>query len=278
MPESNVFCRDCMEAMREFPDGFFDLAVVDPPYGIGVGHKTGSGFQFGHIPFSADGRKAKYAEARELATDAMQLDVTKPRLSPDQRRAKAEGRPVPSGGIGWASVTYPAFDDSAPPGPEYFRELRRVAERQIIWGGNFFDGLGRASCWIVWDKKRRGLDQADCELAWTNLPGQSRVFEFRWNGMLQGDMANKEKRIHPTQKPVALYRWIFQLFAKPGDKILDTHLGSGSSRIAAWDAGLDFWGYEILPVFYELQQQRFEAHSAQVNLFLDSDDKGDDKS
>lgn len=173
---------------------------------------------------------------------------------------------------------YPVFDDSSPPDADYFRELRRVAKRQIIWGGNFFDGLGRASCWIVWDKKRRGMDQADCELAWTNLPGQSRVFEFRWNGMLQGDMANKEKRIHPTQKPVALYRWIFQRFAKPGDKILDTHLGSGSSRIAAWDAGLDFWGYEILPVFYELQEKRFEAHSAQVNLFLDSDDKEDDKS
>lgn len=245
MPESNVFCRDCMEAMREFPDGFFDLAVVDPPYGIGVtGHHTNGKMVGGG-----------------------------PRLNPNQRAKIGNGQYV-----GWGSTEYPVFDDSSPPDADYFRELRRVAKQQIIWGGNFFDGLGRASCWIIWDKKRRGLDQADCELAWTNLPGQSRVFEFRWNGFLQGDMGNKEKRIHPTQKPVALYRWIFQRFAKPGDKILDTHLGSGSSRIAAWDAGLDFWGYEILPVFYELQQQRFEAHSAQVNLFLDSDDNGDDKS
>ena len=250
MPESNVFCRDCMEAMREFPDGFFDLAVVDPPYGIGV-----------------------VSTHTHTHTHTAQLGGGPPRAF----GGKKNGVPHVQGGA-WAANFFPVFDDSSPPDADYFRELRRVAKRQIIWGGNFFDGLGRASCWIVWDKKRRGMDQADCELAWTNLPGQSRVFEFRWNGMLQGDMANKEKRIHPTQKPVALYRWIFQRFAKPGDKILDTHLGSGSSRIAAWDAGLDFWGYEILPVFYELQEQRFEAHSAQMNLFLNSDDNGDDKS
>lgn len=122
----------------------------------------------------------------------------------------------------------------------------------------------------MWDKKRRGLYQADCEIAWTNLPGQSRVFEFRWNGMLQGDMKNKEDRIHPTQKPVALYAWIYQRYAKSGDRILDTHLGSGSSRIAAWDAGLDFVGCEIDPVYFELEEKRFAAHAAQGNLFLDA--------
>lgn len=121
---------------------------------------------------------------------------------------------------------------------------------------------------IVWDKKRRGMDQADCEIAWTDLPGQSRIFEFRWNGFMQGDMANKEERIHPTQKPVALYRWIFEKYAKPGFRILDTHLGSGSSRIAAWDAGLDFWGYEIDKVFFDEAQARFQKHAAQENLFL----------
>lgn len=120
---------------------------------------------------------------------------------------------------------------------------------------------------IVWDKKRRGMDQADCEIAWTNLKGQSRIFEWRWNGMLQEDMKHKEERIHATQKPVALYAWIFERFAKPGDKILDTHLGSGSSRIAAWDAGLDFWGYEIDPRYFELEEERFRQHTAQISFF-----------
>ena len=121
---------------------------------------------------------------------------------------------------------------------------------------------------IIWDKCRRGMDQADCEIAWTDFPGQSRIFEFRWNGMLQGDPANKETRIHPTQKPVALYKCIFSRYAKPGDKILDTHLGSGSSRIAAWDADLDFWGYEIDPVYFDAQEKRFQTHANQINLFL----------
>ena len=169
---------------------------------------------------------------------------------------------------GGKSKFYHPFDDSSPPDEDYFRELKRVSRNQIIWGGNFFlDFLGRASCMLIWDKKRRGLDQADCEIAWTSFPGNSRIFEFRWNGMLQQDMKNKETRIHPTQKPVKLYSWIFQNFAKPGDKILDTHLGSGSSRIAALDAGLDFVGYEIDPVFYNAQEERYAAYVSQLSLF-----------
>ena len=172
-----------------------------------------------------------------------------------------------SGGV---SKFYPVFDDSSPPDETYFRELQRVSRNQIIWGGNFFlDHLGRATCMIVWDKKRRGLTQADCELAWTNLPGQSRIFEWKWNGMLQQDMKNKEERIHATQKPVALYKWLYQQFAKPGFKVLDTHLGSGSSRIAAYDAGLDFWGYEISRTYFDLQEERFARHAAQLSLFVD---------
>lgn len=160
------------------------------------------------------------------------------------------------------------FDDSSPPDAEYFRELERVSKRRIIWGGNFFlDHLGAASCLIVWDKARRNMMQADCEIAWTDFPGQSRIFDFRWNGMLRGDMKHKEERIHATQKPVALYQWIFSRWAKPGDKILDTHLGSGSSRIAAWDAGLDFWGYELDETYYRLEEERFEAYTAQLSLF-----------
>lgn len=129
------------------------------------------------------------------------------------------------------------------------------------------DYLGAASCMIVWDKKRRGMDQADCEIAWTNVNGQSRIFDYLWNGMLQENMKKKEQRIHPTQKPVALYAWIYRNYAKPGMKILDTHLGSGSSRIAAWDAGLDFVGTEIDETYFNLQEERFKKHIAQGTIF-----------
>ena len=171
----------------------------------------------------------------------------------------------------YTSVFYPVFDDSSPPDAETFSELFRVSKKLIIWGGNFFlERLGPASCMIVWDKKRRGLDQADCEIAWTNLSGQSRIFEWRWNGMLQQDMKNKEKRIHATQKPVALYKYCYSLAGlKCGEKVLDPYLGSGSSRIAAYDAGLDFYGYEIDKTYFDLQEKRFAEHTAQLNLFLE---------
>ena len=112
-------------------------------------------------------------------------------------------------------------------------------------------------------------DFADCELAWLSPGlGVARVFRFVWNGMLQGDMKNKEERFHPTQKPVALYKWILSKYAKPGDKILDTHLGSGSSRIAAYDLGFDFVGYEIDKFYFDKQEERFAKHTAQTSLFV----------
>ena len=166
------------------------------------------------------------------------------------------------------SQFYHAFDDHAPPDKGYFDELKRISKHQVIWGGNFLnDFLGATSCYIIWDKKRRGMDQADCEIAWTNFKEQSRIFEFRWNGMLQGDMANKEQRFHPTQKPVALYSWILSRYAKPGDKILDTHVGSASSLIACHRAGLEYWGYEIDPVYYEKAKERLDMERAQVSIF-----------
>lgn len=144
-----------------------------------------------------------------------------------------------------------------------------MSKNQIIWGGNYFlDHLGATECMIFWDKCREGLQFADGEIAWTSFRQPTRRYTFKWNGMLQGDMKNKEDRFHPTQKPVALYRWIFAKFAKPGDKILDTHLGSGSSRIAAWDAGLDFVGYEIDETYFQLQEERFARHTAQMSLFV----------
>lgn len=160
--------------------------------------------------------------------------------------------------------------DQEKTGKEYFDELFRVSKNQVIWGGNYFvEEIGRNSqCWLVWDKKHPdGVQFADVELAWTSFDRASRIFHFLWNGMLQENMRDKETRVHPTQKPVALYHWIFKNFAEPGMKILDTHLGSGSSRIAAFEAGLDFCGYEIDPTYYELQEARFQNYAAQLSLF-----------
>lgn len=129
------------------------------------------------------------------------------------------------------------------------------------------ENLRDTPCMIVWDKGRRGLCFADCEIAWTSFKSPARIFTFKWNGMLQGNMKNKETRIHPTQKPVALYEWLFQNYAKVGDKILDTHMGSQSSRIAAHKAGLDYVGAEIDPTFFEEGNARFEREAAQESLF-----------
>lgn len=128
------------------------------------------------------------------------------------------------------------------------------------------DYLGRASCMIIWDKERRGLDQADCEIAWTDIPEQSRIFNWKWNGMLQQDMKNKEERLHPCQKPIALYQFLLDRYAKPGMKILDTHVGSASSLIACHRAGLEYWGFEIDPVYYQKAKERLEKEKAQVNI------------
>lgn len=159
-----------------------------------------------------------------------------------------------------------------------FQEIQRVSKYWIVWGCNYFDfhfPPGR----IVWDKVNQSSDFSDCEIAATNCHDSVRLFRFMWNGMMQGKSAaegqimqgNKklnEVRIHPTQKPVALYEWIYSRYAKPKDKILDTHLGSGSSRIAAYDAGLDFVGCEITPDYFKAQEERFKEHTAQENLFL----------
>ena len=226
-----------MEAMKHFPDKFFDLAVVDPPYGISVTarHKSPVLVGGGGRPFGGRTQGKRYR------------------------------------GVTFSTVEskfYHPFDDTRPPDKGYFRELERISKRRIIWGGNFFlDNLGPASCMIVWDKGRRGMDQADCEIAWTNLPGQNRLYEFKWNGMLQGDMKNKEQRFHPTQKPVALYAWLLGKYAKPGDKILDTHAGSASSLVACHRAGLDAWGFEIDPVYYSMANERLQREKAQVTIY-----------
>lgn len=217
---------DCMEYMRTLPDKAFDLAVVDPPYGIGVMSmnytKSGAVRTHGHCA-------AKRRDYRRQS----EWDIK--------------------------------------PEKEYFDELFRVSKRKIIWGGNYFsDMLPPSKSFIVWDKRctdEMRNDFSDCEFAWCDY-GVARMFRYVWKGMIQGNMKSKEERFHPTQKPVALYAWIFSRYAKPGQKILDTHLGSGSSRIAAYDAGLDFVGCEIDPDYFKAQEERYQDHIAQMSLFV----------
>ena len=227
---TRAYLGDCLEAMRSMPDNSFDLAVVDPIYG----DVTTGGYITGKS----------------------------------------------AGGVG----PHPQHDStmwSQPKtGKEYFEELFRVSKNQIIFGGNYFvKEIARDSqCWIVWDKcKPEGVKFADAELAWTSFNSRTRIFRFLWNGMCQGTPGNgtkmqgkkalNEVRIHTAQKPVALYHWIISNYAKPGDKLLDTHLGSGSSRIAAYDLEFDFTGFEIVESTFTKQEERFAAHTAQFRMF-----------
>jgi len=162
-----------------------------------------------------------------------------------------------------------AGHDKEPASKEYFTELRRVSKNQIIWGANhFIDRIGKSSpCWIVWDKDNGACDFADSELAYTSFKTAVRNFKFRWAGMLQGDMSDKEIRIHPTQKPVALYQWLLNNYAKPGQTILDTHLGSASSAIASNRLGFGFTGIEIDQDYFEGACERVRQEDKQLNLF-----------
>lgn len=235
---------DCMVGMKRYPDKFFDLAIVDPPYGINVGSEPGGGTNSGY-------------HSEESATPHS-----------NRRRNSVWKQVIVGGGLCKPPKIYKAFDDSHTPDAAYFTELKRVAKSMIIWGGNYFlDSLGATECFIVWDKCRRGLNFADCELAWTNIKQPCRIVEFKWNGMLQGDMKNKEQRIHPTQKPVQLYRWLLNKYAKQGDIILDTHVGSASSLIACQQLGFDYVGFEIDEYYYQEAQKRIQRETAQMTLF-----------
>ena len=153
---------------------------------------------------------------------------------------------------------------------EYFDELFRVSKNQVIWGGNYFtESINRDSQgWIVWDKQRNeGVTFADGELAWTSFNKALRIFRFKWDGMLQGDMKNKEQRIHPCHKPIALYEWILQNYASNGDLILDTHVGSASSLIACDRLGFKFVGFELDEEYYRISKERLERETAQTTLF-----------
>lgn len=208
--KSEVFLMDCMEGMKLFPDKHFELAIVDPPYGIG----------------EDGGDKSRHHSQKK----------------------------------------YKKKDWDEAPEPAYFSELIRVSRHQIVWGANHF--ISRmpfdSSCWLYWDKDRYG-DFADGELAWTSFKTAVRHYKFTWDGFRKEIACD---RIHPTEKPVSLYKWLLKNYAKSGDKILDTHMGSQSSRIAAYDMGFDYTGYELDPDYFAAGCKRFEQFKSQLKMFV----------
>lgn len=218
---NKIYNLDCLSAMKEIPNKFFDLAIIDPPYGIGE-------------------------------------DGSKNHTRGGGGKSLAKGQ------------DFPAFEgnDKEPPTKEYFDELFRVSKNQIIFGANHF--ISRipydSHCWLVWDKMNGNTDFADCELAWTSFNSAVRKFSYLWNGMIQQNMKSKEIRIHPTQKPVALYEWILNKYAKKGDKILDTHCGSASSLIACYELGFDFLGFELSKYYFEKGNERLKSRMQQTRM------------
>lgn len=208
-----------MEVMTTLSDHAFDLAIVDPQYGIK---------QDGH----RENNRSKLAVSTEFHKELWDQEMM----------------PLP-----------------------YYRELERVSKNQIIWGGNHLAAhIGKNSpCWIVWDKHTTG-NFADCELAYTSFKTAVRKFDYPWNGMIQGFHGIKSKnetRIHPTQKPIQLYEWLLTNYAKPGQRILDTHLGSGSHAIACNNLGFELLACEISVEYFRCSCQRIERAAAQQRLF-----------
>lgn len=208
---------DCLQYMATVPDKFFELAIVDPPYGINYSELVGS-------------KKEKH---------------------------------------GWKKRNHSIWDNE-PPSDEYFEQIYRVSKNQIIWGGNYFY-LPPSRCFIVWDKVQR-IDQADCEFAWTSFDKSARVFQYaRGNesgfAPKSSDIDKQFANIHPTQKPVALYKWLLKNYAKEGDKIFDSHLGSMSIAIACHEYGFSLTGCELDKDYYDAGVKRFKNHIAQQKLF-----------
>ena len=214
---------DCMEGMAQIPDKYFDLAIVDPPYGIGESRKK-----------RENTKSTKWKNPSSKEHNVKDWDIKTP-----------------------AQI--------------YFDELFRVSQNQIIWGGNYFiDKIQKPSMgWIFWDKKNGDSDFSDGELAFSSFNKGLRKFEWLWNGFQK---EKPEQRFHPTQKPVALYKWLLKNYAKPGDKILDTHVGSASSLIACHDLGFDYLGFELDPDYFRMATERLETHKAQLNMFIDLED------
>ena len=205
----NIYNMDCLEAMSKMEDNAFDLAIVDPPYGINV--------------------------------DKMTLGNGKNKIN--------------RGLSNW---------DNNIPKKEYFDELKRVSKNYIVWGANYMTTyLPPSMGWIYWDKGTGANDFSDGELAFSSFNRALRSYKISWVG---ANANNGSPRIHPTEKPIRLYEWILMNYAKEGDKILDTHLGSGSSAIAAHNLGYDFTGYELDESYFKATKKRLDNHTAQLRI------------
>lgn len=206
-----------------------------------------------------------------LEDNAFDLAIVDPPYFNGPNRSGYYGKGYSSLGVKRAKY-YKGIESWQVPDEEYFKQLFRVSKNQIIWGANHFAGVfnSSSSSWIVWDKVNGASSFADAELAYTSFNSAVRIFKYMWNGMHQGsfggDVSKNEKRIHPTQKPIALYKWILKSYAKEGDKILDTHLGSGSSAIAAYDMGFNLVGCELDTECYNAACKRFKQQTAQLKL------------
>jgi len=201
---------DNMELMARYPDKYFDLAIVDPPYGIGA-----TNMQMGN------NKKKKWKSGKN-----------------------------------W---------DNETPSNEYFTELMRVSKNQIIWGGNYFS-LPLTKHWVIWDKNNGDSDFADGEMAWCSLNKQLKIIKIHWCGSAS-NWEDTNGKIHPTQKPVALYKWLLDKYAKQGDKILDTHLGSGSIAMACHDYDFELTACELDKDYYDKAIERIKNHVSQQKLF-----------
>ena len=236
MLDFGFYNMDCMDGMKQFPDKYFDLAIVDPPYGDGGAH-------------GSDKTRAGSAECSTVIDH----------LHSSQRKRERE-KVARTGGT-WASKFGKKIIswDTAPK-QDYFQELFRVSRNQIIWGGNYFY-LPPTRCFLVWKKHiPENFSMAMCEYAWTSFNANAKVFEYP-------SIDNSGMRFHPTQKPIQLYEWILRKYAHEGDKILDTHVGSASSLIACRNMGHKYVGFEIDEYYYNLAKKRLESAEAQMNLW-----------
>jgi len=217
--KAGIYNMDCMKAMEVITDNFFELAIVDPPYGLNFGlfnrtNKTDTGIRI---------KANKYKQAN------------------------------------W---------DKQPPSESYFKALKRVSKQQIVWGGNYFPYLWKNGCkgFIFWYKGQPVDNFSDGELAWASFNRPAKQFDYRYYGNLEGNSLASNK-IHPTQKPIKLYEWLLMNYAKEGDLILDTHLGSGSNAIAAHRLGYEFWGFEIDKDYYDAAIKRLNLEKTKLQLF-----------
>ena len=207
---NKLYNMDCMEGMKQFPDKYFDLAIVDPPYGI-----------------------ARFGNRVELSN----------RIDKNARINKWDVKPT----------------------QEYFDELFRISKNQIIWGANNFS-LPNTEYFIIWDKEQTVDNFASAEYAWTNCKMPAKVFRYSISKVISDRKAEGGK-IHPTQKPIALYKWLLKNYAKEGDKILDTHVGSASSLIACHQMNFEYIGFELDKEYFDKATKRMADEMAQISLF-----------